>query len=100
MAAMLAFDALAGLGVKPDVSYFIMYQDKIVNIADFLDQLSRPDTDGIPALGMTIQGTGEYAAKVKKLRRGEPEIERYVRSKEAMKIFLGLKVVLTSKTNS
>lgn len=100
MAAMLAFDALAGLGVKPDVSYFIMYQDKIVNIADFLDQLSRPDTDGTPVLGMTIQGTGEYAAKVKKLRRGEPEVERYVRSKEAMRLFLGLKVVLTSKANS
>ena len=77
-----------------------MYQDKIVNIADFLDQLSRPDTDGTPALGMTIQGTGEYAAKVKKLRRGEPEVERYVRSKEAMRLFLGLKVVLTSKANS
>lgn len=100
MAAMLAFDALAGLGSKKDTSYFIMYQNKIVSIVDFLDQLGEPGPGGEPSLNLTIQGVGDFSARAKKLKKGENEVQRYIRSKEAMGIFLGLRAVLTTSSNT
>ena len=94
LAAILAFDALAGLGSKSDTAYFIVYQTKIVNIADYLNQLSRP-TGNTPPLNITIHDTGGFKAQAKKLKKGNSQVERYVRSKEAMNIFLGLKATLS-----
>ena len=92
MAATLAFDALAGLGTKEDTAYFIVHQNKTISIIDMLDQMSQEKT---PPLGLTIHGTGGYANKVKKLQKGETEVEKYNRSRDAVKIFLELKATLS-----
>lgn len=97
LAAIMAFDALAGLGTKKDTAYFILYQNKVVNMADYLQQIGEQKAS-TPPFGMTIHGIGGYGTAAKKLKKGDPSVEKYNRSHEAMKLFLGLRTTLTSST--
>ena len=96
LAAILAFDALAGLGNKKDTAYFIIFQNRVINISDFLQQVADGrGVKGEPSVNMTIHGVTGYAAKARALKPGTNQVERYNRSREAMNIFLGLKVSLS-----
>ena len=100
MAAQFAFDALAGIGTREDTAYFIMYQSKLVNIADFLEELSKRPKDriGTEHINMTLAGAGAFAEAARKKLHGQNNVVRWERSHQAMKLFLGLKIQLTART--
>lgn len=94
--ALLSLDAISGLGTRADTSYFIIYTDKVVSISKYLESISMGNE--LP-FSMNISGLGAGIAEAKKLRKGDTEIERYVRSRNALKIFLSLNATLTSSSS-
>lgn len=94
--AMLAFDAIAGLGTRKDTSYFIMYTDKVIGISDFLEDISSGSE--IP-FNMNIAGVEGAANEAKKLRKGNSQVEKYIRSRSALQYFLSLKATLKSSSS-
>lgn len=93
--AMLALDAVAGLGTKEDTAYFIMYTDKIVNISDYLDEIGRGDE--LP-FNMSIPGVKGLFNQAAKMPKAYDITERYIRSKAAFDLITDTTVTLTSSS--
>lgn len=94
--ALLALEALSGLGDKSDTSYYIMYTDKILNISKFLEDISKGNELPLEA---NLAGIGSMQADIKSKASKYAYVDRYVRSRETLRfIFDTVKVTMAAKS--
>lgn len=94
--ALLALEALSGLGNKGDTAYYVMYTDKILNISTFLDKISKGDELPLEA---NLEGIGSLSSIISSKAKEYEYLDRYKRSRESLQlVFDTVKVTMASKS--
>lgn len=94
--ALLALEALSGLGDSGDTAYYVLYTDKVLNIATFLDKISKGDE--LP-LDASLEGIGGLQSQIKAKASTYAKVDRYIRSRDCLRlVFDTIKVTMKSSS--
>lgn len=94
--ALLALEALSGLGDKGDTAYYVLYTDKVLNISTFLNEISKGSEVPLEA---NLEGIGGLSTTIPSKAKEYAAIERYIRSRDCLRlVFDTIKVTMKSKS--